>query len=444
MNINKVIYDFEEFQSKMEELEKKSNGMLKEHSNDWVTECGLPIKHYSIGSGKKHIVILGAYHGLEIISTEFLVYTINDIINKKDDYKDIFKQYTLDFIPVVNPEGYVITTTAIRKLIPRKCSLQEVEKIATNYKEAYKYDEVVERKRKENGLDSDHKSIKEYQKMFENVTYNDIPDKYLKIKKKLKELYEKFSIPKGTMISWAANANGIDLNANTKYNRHLNDIKDNKDLYLSLRYSNIKYSNPGPMNCPWNKEKEFELEKENTYIWNYLEELYLKNELTAIFNYHSAGALIDHRPSKIADDLKDRNINLQKQSLNNYVLAKIYQSKTYSDKHNPKGTRYTLLNSASEIGTQNGLYRTIYPLDILIELSSIVANPLGPYSDLENDYQSTMESNFNALIKSIRSIDKTKEMTENIYNQLKNKKINDNDFIEYGYDLIDSYIKDHI
>ena len=59
-------------------------------------------------------------------------------------------------------------------------------------------------------------------------------------------------------------------------------------------------------------------------------------------------------------------------------------------------------------------------------------------------YQSTMESNFNALIKSIRSIDKTKEMTEIIYNQLKNQEIDDNDFIEYGYDLIDSYIKDHI
>ena len=81
------------------------------------------------------------------------------------DDKIYFKQYTLDFIPVVNPEGYIITTTAIRKLIPRKCSLQEVEKIATKYKEAYKYDEVVERKRKENGLDSDHKSIKEYQKI---------------------------------------------------------------------------------------------------------------------------------------------------------------------------------------------------------------------------------------------------------------------------------------
>ena len=442
MNINKVIYDFEEFQSKMEELVKKSNGMLKEHNNSWITECGLPIKHYSIGSGKKHIVILGAYHGLEIISTEFLVYTINDIINKKDDYKDIFKQYTLDFIPVVNPEGYIITTTAIRKVISRESNLKEVELIAKKFTEAYKKDEKIEISRKEKGLQTDNESLKEYQKMFENVTYNDIPD--LKIKKKLKELYEKFNIPKGTMISWAANANGIDLNANTKYNRHLNDIKDNKDLYLSLRYSNIKYSTPGPMNCPWNKENDFKLEKENTYIWNYLEDLYLKNELTAIFNYHSAGALIDHRPSEIADDLKDRNINLQKQSLNNYVLAKIYQSETYSDKNNPKGTSYTLLNDVSEIGTQNGLYRTIYPLDILIELSSIVANPLGPYSDLENDYQSTMESNFNALIKSIRNIDKAKEITENIYNQLKNQGINDEDFIEYGYDLIDSYIKDHI
>ena len=438
MKLKKVIYDFEEFQNKMEELIEKSQGILKECDNNWITECDLPIKHYSIGSGKQHVVILGAYHGLEIISTEFLIYTIRNIIDKAEEYEDIFKLYTLDFVPIVNPEGYIITTTAIRKLISRESSLNEIEIIASEFKKAYQFDEKVEINRKIKGFMPDNKTIKVYQKMFEDVTYMDIPDKYNKIRIKLKELYEKYSLPKGVMISWAANANGIDLNANTKYNKRLIDIKNNKDLYLSLRYSNIKYSTPGPMNCPWNKENEFKLEKENNYIWDFLEDLHSKNELIAIFNYHSAGGVIDHRPSEIADDLKDRNINLKKQSLNNYILAKIYQSETYKDINSKKNTRYELLNVASEIGTQNGLYRTIYPLDLLIELSSIVANPLGPYSDLENDYKSTLESNYKALIKSIKSISKAKEMTEVIYNKLKSENIEDKDFIEYGYKLIDS------
>ena len=441
---NKIIYDYEEFQNKMKDLIQQSNGMLIEHDNGWITDCELLIKHYSIGRGKEHIVILGAYHGIEIITTEFLIYAIEKIINNIVSYKDIFEKYTLDFIPVVNPEGYIITTTAIRKVISRECSIIEIENIAKRFTQAYKLDEQIERNRKEKSLKPDNKSIKEYQKMFKDVTYNDISDKYIKVKNRLKRLYEKYDLPKGTMISWAANANGIDLNANTKYNRRLKDIKENKDLYLSLRYSNIKYSTPGPMNCPWNKDNEFKLEKENIYIWDFLESLYKKNTLTAIFNYHSAGGVIDHRPSEIADDLKDRKINLQKQSLNNYLLAKIYQSETYKDRNNPKETKYDLDNNASQIGTQNGMYRTIYPLDILIELSSIVANPLGPYSDLENDYQSTMESNFMALIKSIKNISRTKEITEIIYQKIKNKGVEDDYIIEYGYNMINSLEDDFI
>ncbi len=430
MKVEKVIYDFEEVQSKMQELLGQNPSILIEQKNNWNTECEIPIKHYSIGSGKNHIVLFGAYHGLEIISTEFLIHTMSMLLSNLDEYKDILENYTLDFIPIVNPEGYIITTTAIRKVISREYNLLQIEKICNDFVNCCKLDDIANNKF----------GLKQYQKMFENVTYNDIPYKYYKIKQKLKKLYEKYNLPNGVMITWAANANGIDLNANTKYNNHFLEIENNEELYLSYRYSNINYAKPGPINCPWNNEKKFSLEQENLIISNFLEELYSQNKLSAIFNFHSAGGIIDQRPSYITPDLKNRNIDIKMKSIENYILAKIYQSETYKDKNNPDKTRYGILKEGSEIGTQNGLYRTIYPMDLLIELSSTIANPLGVYSDIENDYKNTLESNFEALIKSIRNIYKIKEISLKIYNMLDDKSLTEIDFINSAYNLIDKII----
>lgn len=430
MKVEKVIYDFEEVQSKMQELLSQNHNILIEQKNNWTTECDIPIKHYSIGSGKNHIVLFGAYHGLEIISAEFLIYSMSVILSNLEEYKDILENYTLDFVPIVNPEGYIITTSAIRKVIPKEYDLLQIQQICNEFVNCCKLDDLANTKF----------GLKRYQKLFENVTYNDIPDKYYKIKQKLKSLFENFNLPNGVMITWAANANGIDLNANTKYNNHFLEIENNEELYLSYRYSNINYANPGPINCPWNKEKQFELEKENRIISSFLEELYIQNKLSAIFNFHSAGGIIDQRPSNIAPDLKNRNIDIKIKSIENYILAKIYQSETYKDKKNPNNTRYDILKQGSEIGTQNGLYRTIYPMDLLIELSSTIANLLGVYSDIESDYKNTLESNFEALIKSIRNIYKTKEISSKIYKMVDDKNLTETDFINSAYNLIDKII----
>ena len=256
--IKKVIYDFEEFEEKMKQIvniSKNNKYQIIGKDNKWQTEYGLPIKHFEVGKGKRHVVFLGAFHGAEIISTEFLIYVLEQIATNEKDFEKILENFTLDFFPIVNPEGYVITTSAIRKLIPRESNVLDAEKICELYLEAYKQDDDKEIMLKEAGKESDNKTVKLYQKMFEDVTYNDIPDKYKKIKQKLENLYNLYSIPKGAMIAWSANANGIDLNANTKYNKHIKEIEQEKDVYGRLRYSNIKLSEPGPINCPYEKNK---------------------------------------------------------------------------------------------------------------------------------------------------------------------------------------------
>ena len=195
----------------------------------------MPIKHYSTGSGNNHIVFLAAFHGAEIISTEFLIYVMNYIAENEKDFFEILKDYTLDFIPMVNPEGYIITTSIIRTVIPRNMNESDIKKICYKYWSFYKEDDDKAIKSKI----VDNKKSKNYQSMFKDATYNDIPDRYEKIKNKMKELYQKHKIPDGAIISWSANANGIDLNANTKYNRNITKIEQGEKLYMPLRFSNI-------------------------------------------------------------------------------------------------------------------------------------------------------------------------------------------------------------
>ena len=409
---NTVIYDYEEVEYEINEIIKKSSSNTYpfiEIENNWKTECDLPIRHYSIGSGIKHIVFLAAFHGAEIVSTEFLIFVMNYIVENEKEFLEILKEYTLDFIPIVNPEGYIITTSAIRTQIPRNMSALDIEKICSKYLQLYKEDDDKEIA----GEIIDNAELKNYQRMFKNVTYRDIPDKYKIVKEKIKDIYQKHKIPDGAIIAWCANANGIDLNANTKYNRNISKIENGEELYMPLRYDNIRFSEPGPINCPYDKNKGFLQEKETVFISDCLEKLHNSNKLGALFNYHSTGGLIDQRPSELEDDLKDRNINLKHKTLNNYMFAKFYQSETCKNMNN-KDEKYVILKDSSVIRTLNGLYRVLYPLDMLVELSELGANPIGPYSDTEN-YNSIMKSNLEAIKKCISYLNLSNKISDIIY-----------------------------
>ena len=178
---NKIIYDYEEFEDEMQKILNKSVSnkyQLNEIENNWKTECNLPIKHYTIGNGDKHIVFFGASHGAEIISTEFLLYFMNYIVENETEFNVLLEKYVFDFIPMVNPEGYIITTSAIRTLIPRDMRVSEAVKICNKYRLRYQEDDEDAQNE-----EIEDKYEKKYQSMFKNATYHNIPTQYIKIER---------------------------------------------------------------------------------------------------------------------------------------------------------------------------------------------------------------------------------------------------------------------
>lgn len=73
------------------------------------------------GSGKKKVVLLGAYHGLEYLTAAFLMkfltdYAANAVTNASYFEKDaakLFKEVTLFVIPMVNPDGVDIAVNGL-------------------------------------------------------------------------------------------------------------------------------------------------------------------------------------------------------------------------------------------------------------------------------------------------------------------------------------------
>ena len=79
------------------------------------TASGLPIKHYALGNGSKHILVLGGERGNDIINSQAVYFLISYLAQKisNENLDNILASYTFDFVPVLNPEGYIITTSAI-------------------------------------------------------------------------------------------------------------------------------------------------------------------------------------------------------------------------------------------------------------------------------------------------------------------------------------------
>ena len=54
--IKKVIYDFEEKMKQIVNISKNNKYQIIDKDNKWQTEYGLPIKHFEVGKGKRHVV----------------------------------------------------------------------------------------------------------------------------------------------------------------------------------------------------------------------------------------------------------------------------------------------------------------------------------------------------------------------------------------------------
>lgn len=386
------ILDYKQAEEKMNNISK--NKIFTEVEDLGKTEYGLPIRHFLAGTGNSDIVITGATHGSEIITTDFIIKLMQDIEEKPKEWENILTNFKVHLIPILNPEGYLISTSAIRKLIPREMSMETAEKICKEYYLAYKKDDMVD-------------SIKkEHMAFFNNIDYTCIPDEYISIKKNIKEIFEKYpDLPRECLHIWSANANGIDIQANSKYNPKISRILKDEDIYMpNKRHDNLMISHPGPINCPFDKEKGFKLEKETLAINNLLDRLQKKGKLFAYLNYHSTGGLIFQRPSIPPEDMEVEKSVILRKNIVNYMFSKAYQDKTYKNtgidekgKNKKENSKYIIYTKESQSTSSNDIFRLIYPKDLLIELSGMGGNPIAPYADISGNYKNAINSNLEAV-----------------------------------------------
>lgn len=105
---------------------------------------------------------------------------------------------------MLNPEGYVVISSAIKEKLGKNSTDSEKIKFCFDYYKAFRNDTI----NKDN-------PFKQHQKLFEEINSSSIRDHNI-----LKDAVGEILIPhpKGSIIDWASNGNGIDLNSNTAVN----------------------------------------------------------------------------------------------------------------------------------------------------------------------------------------------------------------------------------
>ena len=113
--LKKVILSYNDICNLLNEFcnNKKYDNRLKKEITTSYTTFKYPLNSYCIGYGKKHAVIFSNTHGCEIITSLFVLEFILTLILNDDIYYYISKEFTFHFIPLLNPEGFIISSSQV-------------------------------------------------------------------------------------------------------------------------------------------------------------------------------------------------------------------------------------------------------------------------------------------------------------------------------------------
>lgn len=365
-----MILDYETCQKIMDSYK----GIITEREPiGWTANEKLPIRHFTLGSGPKQVVVTGGQHANEIITVTFVLNLMSYLVKNNIVFEDL----TIHFIPILNPEGYVVISSAIKERLGKNSTDSEKIKFCFDYYKAFRNDTI-----------NRDNPFKQHQKIFEEINNNSIKG-YSILKDSVGEIL--IHHPKGSIIDWASNGNGIDLNANTKIN-----IKKEGTLNKTIAYNNLRVDIPSPIGHPGNNQsKNFTQEVEVISLQQLLDKL--KNNCTMFLNYHSVGGLIYQRPEN-----DDKFITSY-----NYILSKFYQENTIKN-----ASKYDIVKGQSGRAISvNDQLRQKYPGNILVELSPMGGNPIGPFGD-PNNIKNTIESNIYSFIYTMSNLDKITLLTK--------------------------------
>lgn len=429
--------NYQDVDEQIEKLihDKKNVNEIREEEPIGYTEYGLPIKHYTIGKGPIHIVVSGSYHAAEIITTIFVVHLMKDMA-KDPNFKK--SEYTLDFIPIVNPEGYLITTSMQDLYLGSNTTEEEKILKAKTYWASYRADAMIPAKVKKGELpETAMLEKKSYQALFDNVNLEEYLKGYPKIKDNVLSIVRENSYPIGVLAAWSANASGIDLSQNVPYNPAIKTLLEaDGPVYNHLAYANTRKDIPGPINTPCRNLAHFTFEAENLAMLNFMEELNSRKdqEIIAYFNYHSVMGKMYQRPVKEDWLLKLYNIDYEKKVIENYVSSRIFRS----------ANAYDIIESEDPYSYINEFLRLRYGIDIQVELSRMGSNPIGPLADPDTFENVTIKPNIKAFKYFVQNYDFIVNYSSFIQSLVSKLKEDNILFSVYQiYDLIDKIVREN-
>ena len=395
------ILDYDEVLSELDRI--TSNGEFEKQPSEH-TECdNIEIPYYTMGHGPNHIVVCGGTHGSEIISVDFVLRLMDSISKREGEFANIdLNEYTFHFIPVQNPEGYIISTSSIRTLIGREATEEEIERMSKEYFMAYRQDDINAKNNPED------KSQKNHQKMFENATYECIPEKYPELRESVRRIYSNPDVPKGSIVVHRGNGLGTETNRSPLYNA----LKEPTDSdFGPNRYNNIDMRIPGPLGVPPKTDI-----RENKFLRGLIDRLYKEGKYCGSIIYHGTGGMIYSKVSNDDEVLLEEDLNDEQKrdkyikNVVNRVLSRKYQEKTkYTTPNGSEKPGYRIVKDPSLKDVDERL-RLDYPAVLLIELSYMGGNPIGPLGDRDNNYIPTMEHNLEATAEFIRNCKILKEV----------------------------------
>lgn len=351
-------------------------------NNIGMTNFLFPINSYEIGNGKNHVVIIGTTHGCEILTTYFVIESMLELLMNEELFQELVLNYTFHFIPILNPEGFIISSSNIYKNICN-LNLKKIEHLSNIYLNKYNFDDINAK----NGIVKEKTYKTVLKSSLNNIVYKDL-------RYSVYQILKDCNLNENVLPIWSANGVGIDPNANSihKFNEIFKIRRNQK--YHKLRYNDIPTYKPSPIGFPG--FDPLTLKCPETYFLNeFIQKLYKKNttsrkeRLIAIFSYHTTGGEIFAFPDKALTSAN--NLKLHLKAINEYK----------------KYTNYIPKNETLKYGFMD-YYRSSLEnvISMTIELSRKNANPIGPFSNiceiLEEIYQNKIAL-FNT-IKFINSI----------------------------------------
>lgn len=349
----KKIYDYEE-------LNYRLNNLNHIHEEEILgkTQFGLPIRLFTFGNGKNHVIITAGTHSQELITVHFVI-EFMEFLDQNPDFIDANK-FTLHFIPILNPEGNLIITSAIRSKLKRNVNELDEQTFCKDWYKRCKND------------DENKEIVSQKFALFEDVDENCIDAKYMKIRNNVKKIIELSNSSKGSIISWNSNGNGVNLNDNSPKNKFIKDSNNNK-------FKNMLTPNPfGAIFAG----STFSYELENEYLLKFYNYISTNYNLVGSIIYHSCGGLI--RYLEKLEDLEN--------PWNNNIEEKIYQYHLKVAESYSKFSNYTLVKTLA-FNTISSQLESKYPGTILVELGKIRGNPLGQFINDNNLYDNLMNDN---------------------------------------------------